>query len=75
MGRKKQLTRRDFLWLASVSTAGIVTGCATNPVTGSRQLMLVSEGQEIQMDKENSPHQFSSDYGKIGNSERKPTRN
>lgn len=64
MGRKRHLTRRDFLWLASVSTAGIVTGCATNPVTGSRQLMLVSEGQEVQMDKENSPHQFSSDYGK-----------
>ena len=64
MGRKKQFTRRDFLWLASVSTAGVVTGCATNPVTGNRQLMLVSESQEIQMDKENSPHQFSSDYGK-----------
>ncbi len=63
MGHKKQLTRRDFLWLASVSTAGIITGCATNPVTGSRQLMLVSESQEIQMDKKNSPHQFSSDYG------------
>jgi predicted Zn-dependent protease len=64
MGRKKQFTRRDFLWLASVSTAGMVTGCATNPVTGNRQLMLVSESQEIQMDKENSPHQFSSDLGR-----------
>ena len=58
-----KLTRRDFLWLATVSTAGVVTGCATNPVTGQRQLMLVSESGEISVDQQNSPHQFSSDYG------------
>ena len=58
-----KLTRRDFLWLATVSTAGVVTGCATNPVTGQRQLMLVSESGEISADQQNSPHQFSSDYG------------
>ncbi|MBD3308208.1 M48 family metalloprotease [candidate division KSB3 bacterium] len=61
----RTMTRRDFLWLASVSTAGIVTGCAVNPVTGQRQLMLVTEDQEIQIDQENSPHQFSSDYGPL----------
>ena len=27
--------------------------------------MLVSEGEEIQIDKQNSPHQFSSDYGPL----------
>ncbi|MCP3685309.1 MAG: M48 family metalloprotease [bacterium] len=59
------MTRRDFLWLASLSTAGVVTGCAMNPVTGQRQLMLMSEGQEIQLDQENSPHQFSADYGSL----------
>jgi len=59
----RKLTRRDFLWLATLSTAGVVTGCAVNPVTGKRQLMLISEGQEIALDQENSPHQFSSDYG------------
>jgi predicted Zn-dependent protease len=34
--------------------AGLVfgTGCATNPVTGERQLSLVSEAQEIQMGQE-----------------------
>ena len=69
MGGKTQLTRRDFLWLASVSTAGIITGCATNPVTGNRQLMFMSEDQEVQVDKENSPHQFSSDYGKAQDSQ------
>ncbi len=58
-----ELTRRDFLWLTSLSVAGLAAGCATNPVTGRSQLMLVSEDSEIQLDKQNSPHQFSADYG------------
>lgn len=62
---KRQMTRRDFLWLSSVTTAGAVTGCVVNPVTGKRQLMLMSEAQEIQIDKENAPHQLSSDYGPV----------
>ena len=57
------MTRREFLWLTSLSAAGVVIGCATNPVTGESQLMLVSESQEKQIDKEHSPHQFSADYG------------
>jgi predicted Zn-dependent protease len=59
----RKMTRRDFLWLATLSTAGVATGCAVNPVTGERQLMLMTEDQEITVDQENSPHQFSSDYG------------
>ncbi len=59
------LTRRDFLWLATLSTAGVATGCAVNPVTGDRQLMLMSEDQEIAVDQENSPHQFSADFGPV----------
>lgn len=59
----KGITRRDFLWLTSVSVAGVVIGCAINPVTGKKQLMLMSEKQEIDLDKQNSPHQFSADYG------------
>lgn len=62
---RRKLTRRDFLWLATVSTAGVATGCAVNPVTGQRQLMLMSEQDEIAADQENSPHQFSSDYGAV----------
>lgn len=62
------LTRRDFLRLAALSTAGVLSGCAINPVTGKSQLMLVSEETEIAMDKSNSPHQFSSDYGPIQDS-------
>ncbi len=63
------LTRRRFLWLSSLSMAGLVMGCATNPVTGESQFMLVSEKEEIQIDKTNSPHQFSSDYGTLQDNE------
>jgi len=51
------------MYLSAMSAAGWICGCATNPVTGENQLMLVSEDQEIQMDKQHSPHQFSADYG------------
>ncbi|MDH3394028.1 MAG: M48 family metalloprotease, partial [Desulfobulbaceae bacterium] len=57
------LTRRRFLKLTSLSIAGLAAGCAVNPVTGRQQLMLVSEEQELSIDKKNSPHQFSVDYG------------
>lgn len=59
------LTRRKFLWLTSISAAGFMVGCAVDPVTGRKELMLVSEDQEIQIDQQNSPHQFSSDYGPL----------
>ncbi|UCD33577.1 MAG: M48 family metalloprotease [Desulfobacterales bacterium] len=59
------LTRREFLWVSSISAAGLMLGCATNPVTGKSQLMLISENQEIQIDQQHSPHQFSSDYGQL----------
>lgn len=57
------LSRREFLYLASLSTALWAAGCATDPVTGKSELMLVSEQTEIDIDKKNSPHQFSTDYG------------
>ena len=59
------MNRREFLWLSSMAAAGLVAGCATNPVTGRSQLMLVSEDQEIQIDKQYSPYQFSADYGTV----------
>lgn len=64
----KQVSRRDFLWLmgcagTTVMTAPL-TGClSTDPVTGKRGLVLMSEQQEIAIDKQHAPHQFSSDYG------------
>lgn len=62
---REGISRREFLWLTALSSAGFVTGCAVNPVTGKSQLMFVSEDQEISIDKKNSPHQFSSDYGPV----------
>ncbi len=58
-----RMTRRQFLWLSSMAAAGVAAGCATNPVTGKSQLMLVSEDEEIQIDQQYSPYQFSADYG------------
>ena len=63
------LTRREFMWLSSMTAAGYVFGCATDPVTGKKQLMLVSEDTEIQMDKQYSPFQFSSDFGEVQDSQ------
>lgn len=62
---KQVLSRREFLYLSSMAAAGVAAGCATNPVTGRSQLMLVSEQQEIEMDKQHSPHQLSADYGAV----------
>ena len=63
--RDHELSRRHFLWLTSLSAAGWGAGCARSPVTGKPQLMLVSEEEEIQVDKQYSPLQFSSDYGTV----------
>ena len=60
-----QLTRRHMLWLMAVAGGGVVTGCAVNPATGRRQFMLMSTAQEVEIDSEHSPHQFSADYGPL----------
>lgn len=63
--RGNAISRRDFLWLTFMSATGLLVGCATNPVTGKSQLMLMSEKDEIGIDKKHSPHQFSNDYGVV----------
>ena len=63
--QKHGISRREFLWLTSMSAAGMLAGCAADPITGRKQLMLVSEETEIQIDKKQSPHQFSADYGTL----------
>ncbi len=60
-----RLSRRDFLYLSGIGTVALLSGCAVHPVTGRRQLMLMSEDQEIRLDRENSPHQISADYGLV----------
>jgi predicted Zn-dependent protease len=67
--RRCALTRRDFLWLSSMTAAGLMFGCATDPVTGKSQLMLVSEDTEIQIDRQYSPLQFSTDFGEVQDSQ------
>jgi predicted Zn-dependent protease len=62
---KESVTRREFLGISALAAAGLVIGCAVDPVTGKKQFMLVSEDQEIQLDQQYSPLQFSADYGPV----------
>jgi beta-barrel assembly-enhancing protease len=60
------LTRRQFLQFSAMLTAaGLVPfwGCAKDPVTGRSQLMMLTRDQEIAIDRQQSPFQFSSDFG------------
>jgi predicted Zn-dependent protease len=57
------LTRRTFLEWTAISAALGLSGCAVNPVSGEKQLMLMSEQGEVEIDEKHSPHQFSADYG------------
>ena len=43
---------RMFRAAAPVAALSLMASCATNPATGKRQLMLVSEAQEIEMGRE-----------------------
>jgi predicted Zn-dependent protease len=61
-------SRRDFIKLTGLTAAGFALGCAVNPVTGQSQLMLVSEGEEVQLDRQSSPFQLSADYGMLQDS-------
>ena len=63
-----RISRRQFLKNSAIMSATLAgpiffTGCAIDPVTGKQQLMMVSQQQEIGIDKQQSPFQFSSDYG------------
>ncbi len=59
------LSRRAFLGLTTLASGAALTGCATNPVTGRRQLMFISTSDEIAIDRQHAPHQFSADFGAI----------
>ncbi len=67
MNKHGLLSRREFVIAGGVTAATVLSGCATNPVTGQSQLMLVSEQQEVEIDQEAAPHQFSADYGAMQN--------
>jgi predicted Zn-dependent protease len=58
------MNRRDFIWTLPGLGASIwLTGCAVDPVTGKKTLVMMGKEQEIAVDKKHSPHQFSEDYG------------
>lgn len=64
------LTRRQLLKLLGISAGAAVSpfilgSCAIDPITGQKQLMLMSPAEEIALDKQRSPFQFSSDYGPV----------
>ena len=59
------LSRRQFLIMTSMAATNLALGCATNPVTGKSQFMIMDEKQEIAIDHQQSPHQFSTDYGTV----------
>lgn len=67
--RSRGMDRRRFLWLMSATGVGLSTGvmhgCATDPVTGGKVLVGMSEAQEVSVDRQQSPHQFSADYGPL----------
>lgn len=48
--------------LAAAATAAAIAACATNPVTGSKDVVLLSESQEIALGKQNDP-QIRQQYG------------
>lgn len=62
------ISRRQALKFIAGTTLSVLAGCAVNPVSGEQQFMLVSQQEEIQIDKQNSPHQFSTDYGPVQDS-------
>ncbi len=63
-----RLNRRQMLHflgagVTALTTGSLLSGCAIDPVTGQRELVALSEHDEIRLDRKHSPHQFSTDYG------------
>ncbi|WP_018228226.1 M48 family metalloprotease [Methyloversatilis universalis] len=66
---RREMSRRDFLWLSGIAGAAVtlpqLSGCATDPITGQQVLVGMSEQDEIGVDRKHSPQQFSADYGAV----------
>src|SRR5215468_7287594 len=58
--------KKLILVMCIVCALGGAFGCARNPVTGKRQIVLVSESQEIAMGRESDP-QVRQEYGVADN--------
>ena len=53
--RSKVYNARASIRAALALLVGILAGCATNPATGSKQISLVSSGQELEMGRQADP--------------------
>lgn len=63
---REPMTRREVLKLLGASLAApLFSGCATSPVTGETIFVGMSEAQEIALDRQLAPQQFSLDLGPI----------
>src|SRR5437762_7433875 len=58
--------KKLILFVFILIVSGSPPGCARNPVTGKRQIVLVSESQEIAMGRESDP-QVREEYGVADN--------
>jgi len=68
MSRRVPSRRIQILAACSLLAAAfLVTGCATNPATGRRQLSLVSQSRELQIGRESDPAVIV-EYGLYGDS-------
>ncbi len=56
------LQLRTLSLVAGIAVAGFFSSCATNPVTGKKQMVLMSEEQEIAMGQEADP-QIVAEFG------------
>ena len=64
------MNRRQFLRLLGLGSAALgglplLQGCAIDPVTGEQSFVLLSESEEIELDRQQSPFQFSADFGPV----------
>lgn len=59
-----RVSRRRFLRAAAAASfAAGTSGCVTNPVTGRSEFSLVTQDDEVRLDRANAPKQFSIDFG------------
>lgn len=62
---RRRLVRQFTLASLGATAAPWLTGCSVNPATGERQFLLMSRADEIELDRRQSPHQISADYGTV----------
>ena len=60
------MNKRDFIYIVPGLGASLwLAGCANDPVTGKKSFVMMGKEQEVALDRQHSPHQFSEDYGVV----------